>query len=338
MNKIVIDILGGDNAPNAQLEGAILAAARNTDLHFILIGDESIIKPRVEEAGIIRRCEIIHTTENISCDEAPTVVRTKTNSSIALGMEALRKRDDAAAFVSSGSTGAVLAGAVMRVGRIPGVSRPALCPLLPTKKPGVKTMVVDVGANVDCRPEHLLHFAIMGSEFMRARGVENPRVALVNVGVEDKKGNELTAATFELLKQTDLNFVGNMECKDAFSGDYDVLICDGFVGNVLLKTAEGSMKMLMTMMREKMTSNFITKMGALLVKKKLKELKAELSDEEVGGSVFIGAKKPIVKAHGSSNAIAFSNAILVAARAVELDINTRIEAAIARNSLGNTGE
>jgi len=330
MKKIIIDTLGGDNAPHAILDGIIQSANKNKDLQFLLIGDETLIK--FKTATISDRVEVIHTTETISNDEPPTSVRTKTNSSIALGVENLRKRDDCGAFVSAGSTGAVLAGAVLRVGRIPGVSRPALCPLFPTQIPGKSTMVIDVGANVDCRPEHLFHFAIMGSEYMKSTGIENPRVALVNVGTEDKKGNELTTATFELLKQSDLNFVGNMEARDAFSGNYDVLVCDGFVGNVLLKTAEGAMKLVGARLKKSLKSGPISILGALMVKGKLKKMSRELGEEAAGGAIFIGTRKTVIKAHGSSGARAFCNAILLASRAMDSDLSTSIENAIARNT------
>jgi len=329
MKKIIIDTLGGDNAPHAILDAVAQAGTKDKSLHFLLIGDEAMIKDKT--ANFSDRVEIIHTLESISNDEPPTSIRTKTNSSIALGVENLRKRDDCGAFVSAGSTGAVLAGAVLRVGRIPGVSRPALCPLFPTQIMGKSTMVIDVGANVDCRPEHLLHFAIMGSEYMKSTGIESPRVALVNVGTEDKKGNELTTATFELLKQSDLNFVGNMEARDAFSGDYDVLVCDGFVGNVLLKTAEGAMKLVGARLKKSLKSGIISTFGALMVKGKLKKMSRELGEEAAGGAIFIGAKKTVVKAHGSSNAHAFCNAILLASRAMQSDLSESIEKAIARN-------
>ncbi|MCL2569713.1 MAG: phosphate acyltransferase PlsX [Firmicutes bacterium] len=330
MKKVIVDILGGDNAPHAMLDGVVLAARKDPDMHFVLIGDEVIIRPKIDEAGIALRCEIIHTMESISNNEPPTNVKSKPNSSIALGMMALRKRDDVSAFVSAGSTGAVLAGAVLMVGRIPGVSRPGLCPLFPTLDPNKKVLVIDIGANMDCRPEHLLHFAIMGNEYMKSIGVENPRVALVNVGTEDKKGNELTSATFPLLKDADINFVGNMEAKDAFSGKYDVLVCDGFVGNVLLKTAEGAMKLVSQRIKAEIKSGFISSLGGLLIKSKMKKMKAELGEDSVGGSVFIGAKKPVVKAHGSSNAVAFSNAIALAHNAGKGDLSEKIEQAIAR--------
>jgi glycerol-3-phosphate acyltransferase PlsX len=310
-----------------------MAAKLDSGLDFVLVGDEAVIKPRVEQEGISERVEIIHTTDCISNNEEPTIIRSRPNSSIVLAANALKKRDDCVAFVSAGSTGAVLASAIFIVGRITGVGRPGLCPLFPTSDPNVKTMIIDVGANVDCKAEHLLHFAIMGSEYMKSLGVTNPRVALVNIGTEDKKGNELTAATFELLKDSDLNFVGNMEAKDMYSGNYDVLVCDGFVGNVLLKSSEATFKFLSAKIKKAITSGPISTIGALLINGKMKKMKKELSPDNTGGSLFLGARKPVVKAHGSSNAVAFCNAIFVARRAVQNDVNAKIEAAIARNAV-----
>ena len=332
MKKIIIDVLGGDNAPIAILDGVGMAAKADTNLRFVLVGDEAIIKAKLQEHAISSRAEIIHTTEVLTNDDAPTAVRTRPNTSIALCLEALKTREDITALVSAGSTGAVLAGSVLKLGRIPGVSRPALCPIFPTLNPKVKTMVADIGANMDCRPEHLLHFALMANEYMKSVGVANPRVALLNVGTEDKKGNELTHAAFELLKKSDLNFVGNMEAREAFSGDYDVLVCDGFVGNILLKTAEGAFRMLMTKVKSAMTSSRAAKMGAILCKKQLMQIKAELSEEATGGSLFLGTTKPVIKAHGNSNATAFCNAILLARGTGNSNLPQAIADAIARNT------
>jgi glycerol-3-phosphate acyltransferase PlsX len=191
---------------------------------------------------LMPRVEIIHTTVGIGMNEHPaSAIRTKPNSSIVLGMEALKAREDCTAFVSAGSTGAVLTGGFMRVGRIPGVSRPALCPILPTVGPrGV--MVLDVGANMDCKPINLVHFALMADVYMRAKGVDNPRIGLLNVGTEDEKGNELTHEAFAMLKKMPINFIGNMEARETFGGNYDIVVTDGFAGNVLLKTLEGGGK------------------------------------------------------------------------------------------------
>jgi len=315
LKKIIIDMLGGD-MPERNLQAVEAALKIDPTLQFVLVGDVAS-----------ERFEVIKSTDSIGNDEAPTVVRTRKDSSISLGAYALRDRDDCGAFVSAGATGAVLTAATLIVGRIPGVMRPALCPLFPTLRDDVKTMVIDVGANMDCKPEYLLQFAIMGSEYMKTKGVTNPRVGLVNVGIEDKKGNELTQVTFKLLSENNLNFVGNMEANTALSGDYDVLVCDGFVGNVLLKTAEGTMKMLMTKIKQSFMSSLKAKIGAMLAKGQLRKLKS-LGAEAVGGSIFIGTKKPVVKAHGSSSVDAIVNAIFVARDAMNSELSMKIEQAL----------
>ena len=331
--KIIIDTLGSDFGFERILEGVEASLKEDGTLEFVLVGDEHHVRNWLKGKGLGNRLgdgriEIVHATDCIRNDETATVVRTRPNSSISRAAYMLRDRDDCGAFVSTGNTGAVLAAATLIVGRIPGVKRPALCPTLPTLKDGVRTMVIDVGANMDCKPEYLVQFAIMGSEYMKSRGVENPRVALVNVGHEDKKGNELTLATFPLLKdEKSINFVGNMEANQVLSGDYDIVVCDGFVGNVLLKTAEGSFRVLMTKIKQSFMSNFKAKIGAMLAKGQLRKLKA-LSSEAVGGSIFIGTKKPVVKAHGGSNVYALVNAILVARDASRSDLAQRIEVAL----------
>ncbi|MCL2587501.1 MAG: phosphate acyltransferase PlsX [Firmicutes bacterium] len=321
MKKILIDMLGGDY-PERILEAMDKALKIDPTLEFILVGDK-------EKLG--NRWEVIHSTDSIGSDEAPTVVRTRKESSISIAAYALRDREDCGAFVSAGNTGAVLTAATLIVGRIPGVLRPALCPSLPTLVEGVRVMIIDAGANMDSKPEYLVQFAIMGSEQMKTKGVESPRVALVNVGTEDNKGNELTAATFIQLKQAHeagkINFVGNMEANEMMSGKYDVIVCDGFVGNILLKTAEGSFRMLMSKVKGAFRKSIFAMIGGLMSKRQLMKLRA-LGSSAVGGSIFIGTKKPVVKAHGSASVTALVNAILVARDAARSDLATRIEKAL----------
>lgn len=329
--KIALDILGGDYAPHEPLSGAVKALKKNTSLELVLVGDRAIIEPAI--AGKYEdRVEIIHTTDSISNEDQPTVaIRKQPNSSMVLGLSALRERDDIAAFVSAGCTGALLTGAFMKIGRIEGVSRPALCPFLPNMKGG-RTMLIDCGANVDCKPQNLAHFALMGTAYLNSLGVKNPRVGLVSVGTEDAKGNEQTLATFPLLKSLSekgkINFVGNMEARDAFSGDYDILVCDGFVGNVLLKTAEGAFKLLTAKIKRICKTSARGMMGGLLLNGKMKKMKRSVSDEAVGGTIFIGVKKTVVKAHGNSKRIAIANAINVALDASQADLSQHIRDAL----------
>ena len=305
MTKVLIDVFGGDNSPEEILKGCKMALDANTDLELVLVGDIDIVEPKLAEYGIVNdRVELIDAKEVISNDEAPTVaIRTKKDSTIVKGFEALRQREDIAGLVSAGSTGAVLTGAFLKLGRTSGVSRPALCPILPTVTGGI-VGIVDCGANVDTKPENLLHFALMGNAYLKSvYGVENPRIALLSVGVEDHKGNELTKATFELLKNVpNINFLGNMEARDLLSGEYDLVVCDGFAGNVLLKSTEGAVLSFMKLMKHSIMGHVGSKIGAMFMKKTFKELKETLDFNKKGGSVLLGCKKIVVKCHGSSKA------------------------------------
>ena len=323
MKKVILDVLGGDNAPQATIDGAMMALDRDPDLNLILVGDEKLIPAHP-------RIEVIHTTTNIEMNESPTnAIMTKKDSSIVLGMEALRKRDDTAAFVSAGSTGAVLTGAFMKVGRIPGISRPALCAQLMTvDKKGV--LVLDLGANMDCKSENLVHFAIMADIYMKERGVKSPRIALLNVGTEDEKGNELTKETFKALSALKdspvykFNFVGNMEARDTFSGKYDIVVTDGFAGNVLLKTLEGTGRLFSHELKKAMRG-FPAVIGKIILAPKLLKMKKTLSEDATGGAIFLGIKKPVIKAHGNSNPTALCNAILLGARTANMNLSEQLE-------------
>lgn len=304
--KIIIDAFGGDNSPQEMVRGAVTSVNLIDDLKIVLTGDETAIRAELNSIGYIGDgIEVVHAPEVITCDESPTMaIRKKTQSSLVVGLDLLKNDATADAFISAGSTGAVLAGGLFRVGRIKGVLRPALGPLLPNAK-GTKTMLIDCGANMDCKPEYLVQFAVMGSEYMRATfGIVRPRVGLISVGVEDHKGNELTHTVFEKLKALDsINFVGNMEARDMLSGDYDVLVCDGFIGNVALKATEGAVAFLMNSLKAKIkNANFFAKLGAGMLKKPLKELKCEMDYTNQGGSPFLGVEKLIIKSHGSSTA------------------------------------
>jgi len=305
MVKVVVDVFGGDNSPEEILIGSAMALKENNDLNLVLVGDEDIIKSKMVEYNIAEeRVEIIDAKEVISNDEAPTTaIRTKSNSTIVKGFESLRQRDDVAGFVSAGSTGAVLTGAFLKLGRTPGVSRPALCPILPTVDGG-KVAIIDCGANMDSKPINLVHFAIMGTAYLKSvYGVEDPRVALLSVGVEDHKGNELTKEVFHQLKEMEgINFVGNMEARDLLSGQYDLIVCDGFAGNVLLKSTEGAVMGLLKIMKKEIKKKNTAKLGALFMKPVFKELKETLDFNKKGGSVLLGCKKIVVKCHGSSKA------------------------------------
>ena len=305
MIKIVVDAMGGDNSPDVNVQGAVRALETLQDIHIVLIGDEAQITPLLAQYKYdTDRLSVVHASEVISCNEKPTeAIKNKKDSSMSKAFELLRGDTEARALVTIGSTGALLAGTVLRVGRIKGVKRPAFCPILPTVVPGKIVAICDSGANVDCDPQWLQQFALMGSLYLnKAFGVESPRVALLNVGVEEEKGDMLRKETFQLLKNTpEINFAGNMESRDLLSGEFDLVVCDGFAGNVLLKSTEGACIELMRLLKHAMMSSFKSKIGALLVKKKLYEVKDLMDYNKYGGAVLLGAAKTVIKGHGSSN-------------------------------------
>jgi len=334
--KIIVDILGGD-LPKNNIDGAVLALHENKSLNLILVGDKNYAEPLIEAAGFANRVDFLHTTENISPDEVPTAaIKKKTGSSIVMGFDLLRKDEGCSGFVSAGSTGALLAGAFVKIGRIEGVSRPTLCPRLPTKQRGIKTILADAGANVDCKPINLAHFALMSDVYARlAFGVAKPRIGLVNIGTEENKGNELTAQVYGILAKLSekgvINFAGNMEARDALSGKYDILIADGFAGNVLLKAAEGALSLMGSKVSQICHQGFWGRLGGLMLARKLKKMKTELNEESTGGSIFLGLKKIVVKAHGNSSPVAFKNAILATAQAANVKLESEITKVIAEN-------
>jgi len=304
--KIIIDAFGGDNAPVEIVKGAITSVNLIEDVSIILVGKETEIKKVLEEYNYKGdKIEILNAETVITNDESPTMaIRSKKDSSLVVGLNKLKESDDIAGFISAGSTGAVLSGGTFIVGRMEGVLRPALAPQLPNVKGG-KTMLIDCGANVDCKPEYLNQFAIMGSEYMKSMcKIENPRVGLLNIGAEDKKGNNLTHEAFALLKENKkINFVGNIEGRDILSGDVDIVVSDGFAGNVALKSTEGAVIAVLKMMKDAIKGAGLgAKLGAMLMKKVFKELKSKLNYNTQGGSPFLGINKIVVKSHGTSKA------------------------------------
>lgn len=307
--KIAVDIFGGDNSPSALIDGCVDAAKLYDDVEFIFTGDERIITDYMSEKGYgSSRISIIHAPETITCGEQPTVaIKRKKNSSLVKALELVASKE-ADAFVSAGSTGAVLAGATLIVRRIKGVKRPALAPVMPTVKGPV--LLIDCGANVDCKPNYLQQFAVMGSAYMKkVCGIDAPRVGLINNGAEAEKGNELTKSAYKLLENTDINFVGNCEARYTMTGDYDVLVCDGFVGNAVLKCTEGVARSVMSIMKQELMASPITKLGALISKSGFKRVKKRMDYTEYGGAPLLGINGCIIKAHGSSNAKAITSAI-----------------------------
>ena len=331
MVKIIVDCFGGDRSPDANIDGALAALKANGDLHLILTGDEAVIKAKLEGREYdSSRLETVHAPEVVGCDEKPTdAIRLKKESSMIKGIRMLRDRDDIAGLVSIGSTGSLVAAALTRIGRIPGVIRPAFCPILPTVTGGI-VGVCDSGANVEVTPDHLRQFAIMGSLYMEnVYGVKNPRVALLNVGKEAEKGDEIRQVAYKLLSETEgLNFVGNMESRDLLSGSYDLVVCDGFSGNVLVKTTEGTALELLKKLKKDIYTRGIYKLGAFLMKRMFKEEKDFFNYQNYGGSVLIGTSKVVVKGHGSSKATAVEKCIEQAYRMEVSSLSGKIETEI----------
>jgi glycerol-3-phosphate acyltransferase PlsX len=304
--KIAIDAMGGDHAPKEIVLGALKALDTFKDLHIIFIGDENKIKEFTKEHD---RHTIIHTDEVISSTDEPVrAVRRKKNSSMVLAAKEVSE-GRADACISAGNTGALMAAGLFVVGRIEGIERPALAPTLPTIG-GEGFVFLDVGANSDAKPEHLVQYAIMGSIYsQKVRGVENPRVGLLNIGTEEKKGNELTKHTYEMLQKADIHFIGNVEARDLLNGAADVVVTDGFTGNMVLKSIEGTALMVMKMLKSALMSSFKTKVAAAILKPDLLKIKTQMDYSEYGGAGLFGLKAPVIKAHGSSDANAVFNAV-----------------------------
>lgn len=339
--KIVVDAFGGDNAPKEIVEGAVLALEKHpADLQLILCGDEKIITKLLNGRGE-GRVQILHAPDVITNDDTPTLaIRSKTNSSLVKAFDVLKENDDVIALVSAGSTGAILTGAIMKIGRIKGISRPALAPILPTKLSNKDVLLIDCGANVDCKPINLQHFALMGSAYYSILyGVDAPRVGLLSNGTEDHKGNELTKEAFPLIKASSVNFIGNVEAREYMSGNVDVMVSEGFAGNVLLKGSEGAVAAVLSLLKHSIKSHLSSKIGALFMRKTFKELKSRMDVlGKHGGSPFLGCKKLVMKNHGSSSRINISSSIDQAILLHENKLIEKIETLLAKtNEVGNAG-
>lgn len=323
--KIVLDAMGGDNAPVEIIKGAIEAVNKREDIEIILTGKEDIINQ--ELAGYTYnkdQISVVNTSEVIETAEPPVMaIRKKKDSSIVVGLKMVKK-GEADAFVSAGSSGAVLAGGQLLVGRVKGVERPPLAPLIPTEK-GF-SLLIDCGANVDARPSHLVQFAKMGSIYMEnVIGVKNPKVAIVNIGAEEEKGNALVKETFPLLKECeDINFIGSIEAREIPHGQADVIVCEAFVGNVILKLYEGVGGVMVSMIKKGLMTTLRSKIGALLIKPALKETMKSFDASEYGGAPLLGLEGLVVKTHGSSKAKEVCNSILQCVTFKEQKINDQI--------------
>ena len=317
--KIAIDVMGGDNAPIEIIKGTI-DAIKEYNIDVYLVGKEDIIKETLAKEGFSsEKINIINTTEVITGEDSPTVsIRNKKDSSMVVGMKML-KEGKVDAFVSAGNTGALLAGGLFVVGRIKGVDRPALAPILPGRK--APFMLVDAGANAECKVKNILQFAMMGKiYFKNVMKHENPKVALVNIGSEEEKGTDFTKECYKALKESNNSFVGNIEGREILEGDVQVVVSDGFTGNVVLKVFEGTAMTIMTELKKGFMSSFVTKIGALLSKSVFLSFKKKFDYTEHGGAILLGVNGAVIKAHGSSNAKAFKNAIRQAVKCVDGNI------------------
>jgi phosphate acyltransferase len=328
---IALDAMGSDRAPKPEIEGA-LHAARQYGMRVLLIGPEAVIKSELDRHASAHRLpiEIVNASEYITMDDKVEAIRAKRDSSMRVGLRMVRE-GHAAGFVTAGNTGAAMATAKIVLGAVPGVDRPALAAVFPTA-PGNPAMLLDVGANVDCSAQNLEQFAVMGDIYFRAMFGKRsgaPRVGLLSIGEEETKGNDLTHEAFQLLKQLPLNFVGNVEGRDLYNGKVDVIVADGFVGNVALKISEGVANLVRTALRESLKATITRQVGALLSRSAFTDFKKRLDHTEYGGAPLLGVKGACIITHGSSNANAIKNAVRVAAEFSERGINQSIERGLA---------
>lgn len=331
--KILLDAMGGDNAPDANIKGAV-NAINKVKAEVVLVGKEDIIRDKIKEfynktpEEISNRLKIKNATETIEMEDTPTLaIKHKKDSSMVVGFRML-KEDEGDVFISAGNSGALLTGATLIVGRIKGIDRPALAGILPAYKS--QLLLIDAGSNTNCKPINLLQFAQMSSIYLKNTfGIERPAIGLLNIGTEETKGNELVRESYKLIKEKadelDINFVGNVEGRDAFSGKIDAIVTDGFTGNVFLKTTEGVGKFVKRSLTDSFTSNLFAKLSYLIAQKPMKELSKAMDYKSYGGALFLGVKKPVVKAHGSSDELLFEYTIIQAEKFVENKAVEKIE-------------
>lgn len=333
--KIVVDAYGGDNAPFEVIKGSIESINKDNELKIVLVGNEKEIKKILEQFSYDKaRIEIFNANEVITNDDIPTdAIMKKTNSSLVKSFEILNNDEEAKGFVSAGSTGAVLTGAVLLLKRIKGINRPGLAPLLPKVNGSGQVMLIDCGANAEPKPINLVQFGIMGFAFMKAvNGIENPKVGLLSNGTEDKKGNDRNKEAFPLLKEANINFLGNLEGRDILFGDYDVVVADGFSGNIALKASEGTALGMFKLIKEGILSGGLrAKLGYMLLKPVFKNIKNKMDYNNNGGAVLLGLKQIVIKSHGSSKSKSICSSILQAKQMIDSNIIENIEEKLNKN-------
>ena len=331
-----MDAMGSDKAPKPEIEGA-LQAARHHGVSVLLVGPEARLKEELEHYPGARRLpvEIVHASEVITMEDKVDAIRAKRDSSIRVGLRLVRE-GRASGFVTAGNTGAAMATAKVVLGALPGVDRPALAAAFPTAM-NTAAVLLDVGANVDCTPQNLEQFAVMGEIYCRSIfGVKRPRVGLLSIGEEESKGNELTRAAFQLLKQLPIDFIGNVEGRDLYNGQVDVIVADGFVGNVALKTSEGVARLVRAVLKDTLKATITRQVGAMLSRNAFSDFKKRLDHTEYGGAPLLGVKGVCIITHGSSNPNAIKNAVRVAAEFAEANVNEAIERELATLSAAVT--
>jgi len=332
--KIAIDAMGGDNAPSIVIEGIALALKKFSDFEAVIVGNETQLKPFLEEFKIADhdRIEVVHADEVVTMGEPSTIaLRSKKNSSITVAATLVSK-GKADAIVSAGHTGAAVAATTVKIRTMEGIERPAIATIMPARDG--KFILCDAGANTDCKPQNLAQFAIMAEAYYKLMfGKEEPTIGLLSVGEEDAKGNDLTKETFKILSGMPINFIGNVEGNDMFEKKADIVVCDGFVGNVVLKNSEGLAKTIMFWLKRSFTKKIIRKIGALLAKGAFEDLKKMSDKNEYGGAPLLGLKKPCIIGHGSSNAVAIMNAIRVAREFLNADVNDKISKRITESNI-----
>lgn len=339
MDKIVLDGMGGDNAPSAVVEGATIALNGDKELYIIITGRKQEIEAELKKYSYDKsRLEIIDCPDVIGMNDVPTVAIKNRQTSLAAAYWTLKKNDDVCGLVTAGSTGATIVGGQLILGRIRGVKRPALCPAIPNVHGGT-TLLCDCGANAECKPVMLCQFAVLGSAYAQAcLGKENPSVGLLNNGTEEHKGDPLHLETYQYLKQMDgINFIGNVEGREITFAEQpvDVVVSDGFSGNVSLKAIEGCAKMILTEMKAQFTSSFSSKMGALLLKGAIKKMKEDLDFNKVGGALLLGLKKVVVKTHGNSSAVTVAAAVKHAVTVYRNGLIPKVEKLLEKVDLDN---
>ena len=315
MTKIILDAMGGDNAPQSTVGGAVLALERDRELSLILTGRKDVIETELKKYSYDRsRLEIVDCPDVIDMNDIPTEAVKRKQSSLIAAYWMLKKQDEICGLVTAGSTGATIVGGQLILGRIRGIKRPALCCAIPNSRGGM-TLLVDCGANAECKSVMLCQFALLGSAYASAAfGIENPKIGLLNNGTEEHKGDRLRQETYKLMSEMkDVNFIGNVEGRDITTGDCDVVVADGFSGNIALKSIEGCGKLVLGIMKKELSASLSTKLGYLFIRKAIKRMRAQLDFDKVGGALLLGLKKPVIKSHGTSKPVTIANSIANAA-------------------------